>query len=193
MQGPHLHLPEKRVWRQLKLALRPEGEDHTPRGKGSEDLRLQTIRVKKAFGDGHYITRQVWKLLAKRGSDGAKTKPFLLPKQTEELSTKIQRPSCFLGASCPERALGSPFQPIKLLIRKCGWSLGAFSRGTSHLESRQCTLPSPVTVPEGQGAARHTAIQVLESLIATHLRMKPSLEKLACSRAFLHKFPGIKS
>ena len=53
------------------------------RGKGAEDLRLQTIKVKRAFGDGHYITRQVWKLLAKRGSDGAKTKPFLLYLKVE--------------------------------------------------------------------------------------------------------------
>lgn len=168
------------------------GRSHTP-GKGAEDLRLQTIRVKKAFSDGHYITGQVWKHLAERGSYGVKTKPFLLPKQTEELSTKIHRPSCFLGASCPGGAFGPLFQPIKFLIRRCGWSPGTFSRGTSHLENQQCTLQVPSLSQRVKVAARHTAIQVLESLITAHLRMKPSLEKLACSRAFLRKFPGIKS
>ena len=142
------------MWRRLSFALRTEGEDHTPRGKGAEDLRLQTIRVEGLHRNGHHITGQVWKHLAKRGSDGAKKKPFLLPKQTGELSTKIYSPLLLLRSLMSRESLGLSFSAHKVPHQKMWIVSGCLLKG--NIPSREPTVhpASPITVPKGAGQGR---------------------------------------
>lgn len=170
------------------------GRSHTPWERSRRPEITDHQSQKGLHRSSHHITRQVWKYLAKRGSDGAKTKPFLLPKQTGELSTKIHSPLLLLRSLMSRESLGLSFSAHKVLHQKMWMVSGAFSRGISHLENQQCTLQVPSLFQKElvKVTARHTAIEVLQSVIAAHLQLKPSVEKLACSSAFLRKFPGIK-
>lgn len=142
--------------RRPSFALRP-GEAQTRKGEGTGGCSHRPSEP-KGPSTGGAITSQdrcgnSWPREGKSQSQSS------YPNGLENFPLKYTQPFLLLGFSCPERPLGSLFEPIKFLVRKGGCCLHAFSSGTVHLESQLCFLqvPSLFQGDQGQATARYGA------------------------------------
>lgn len=130
------------------------GRSHTPWERSRRPEITDHQSQEGLHRSGHYITGQVWKHLAKRGSDGAKTKPFLLPKQTGELSTKIYSPLLLLRSLMSRESLGLSFSAHKVPHQKMWMVSGCLLKGNIPSQEPTVHPASSITVPKGAGQGR---------------------------------------